>query len=69
MDGEPSRDEEKPGMILVDTSVWIDFLKGANTRERHALHKFIEYSEDISITEIIIAEILQGIRRTRTSRG
>jgi hypothetical protein len=49
-------------MILVDTSVWIDFLNGANTKERHALHKFIEEEEEISITEIILTEILQGIK-------
>lgn len=49
-------------MILVDTSVWIDFLKGTNSPERHTLHRLIEEEEDISITEIILTEILQGIR-------
>ena len=49
-------------MILVDTSVWIDFLNGANTREQHVLHRLIEEEEDISITEIILTEILQGIK-------
>ena len=49
-------------MILANTSVWIDFLNGADSRERHALHKFIEEDSDISITEIIMTEILQGIK-------
>ena len=49
-------------MILVDTSVWIDFLKGAESRERHALHRLIEEEDDISTTEIILTEILQGIK-------
>ncbi len=49
-------------MILVDTSVWIDFLKGAESRERHALHRLIEEEEEISITEIVLTEILQGIK-------
>jgi predicted nucleic acid-binding protein len=49
-------------MILVDTSVWIDFLNGVNSEERHALHGLIEAEEAISITEIILTEILQGIR-------
>lgn len=62
MGRQPGRNEEKQDMILVDTSVWIDFLKGANSRERHALHKLIEEEEDISITEIILVEILQGIK-------
>lgn len=49
-------------MILVDTSVWIDFLGGRDTGHRHLLHQLIEKEEDICITEIILTEVLQGIR-------
>jgi predicted nucleic acid-binding protein len=49
-------------MILVDTSVWVDFLSGVNSPQRRTLHRFIENEEDISITEIILTEILQGIK-------
>ena len=49
-------------MILVDTSVWIDFLIGKDTPHRRLLHRLIESDEDICITEIILTEILQGIR-------
>jgi predicted nucleic acid-binding protein len=49
-------------MILVDTSVWIDFLNGINSKERHTLHRLIEEEEDISLTEIVVTEILQGIK-------
>lgn len=49
-------------MILVDTSVWIDFLTGRDTPHRRLLHRLIESEEDICITEIILTEILQGIR-------
>ena len=49
-------------MILVDTSVWIDFLIGRESEHRHVLHGLIEREEDICITEIILTEILQGIR-------
>ncbi len=52
-------------MILVDTSVWIDFLNGAHSKERHALHRLIEEEEDISITEMILTEILQGIKEDK----
>lgn len=52
-------------MILVDTSVWIDFLKGNNSRQRQVLHKLIEEEEDISLTEIILTEILQGIKKDK----
>jgi len=49
-------------VILVDTSVWIDFLIGRDTPHRRLLHRLIESEEDICITEIIFSEILQGIR-------
>ena len=49
-------------MILVDTSVWIDFLSGRETTHRHILRQLIEKEEDICITEIILTEILQGIK-------
>jgi predicted nucleic acid-binding protein len=52
-------------MILVDTSIWIDFLRGENTAERHMLHELIEDEEDISITGVILAEILQGIKEEK----
>lgn len=49
-------------MILVDTSVWIDFLTGKESPHRHLLHQLIEREEDICLSEIILTEILQGIR-------
>jgi len=49
-------------MILVDTSVWVDFLKGASSPHRRTLHRLIAGEEDISITDIILTEILQGIK-------
>ena len=52
-------------MILVDSSVWIDFLNGRNTVHRHILHELIEANKDIGITEIIVTEILQGIKEER----
>jgi len=52
-------------MILVDTSIWIDFLRGENSSERRMLHELIEDEKDISITGIILTEILQGIKEDR----
>ncbi len=50
-------------MILVDTSVWIDFLNGRNTKSRRTLHALLEGDEEeICLSEIILMEILQGIR-------
>ena len=56
------RDAEKQGMILVDTSVWIDFLRGKDSEHRYLLRRLIEKEEDICLTEIILTEILQGIK-------
>ena len=52
-------------MILVDTSVWIDFLNGERSVHREILHRLIEDGEDVCITEIILTEILQGIKSDR----
>ncbi|MBZ0170721.1 pilus biogenesis protein [Candidatus Methylomirabilis lanthanidiphila] len=52
-------------MILVDTSVWVDFLRGEDSPQRRVLHRLIEDEEDISMTEIIFTEILQGIKNDR----
>lgn len=54
-------------MILVDTSVWIDFLRGADTSQRRMLHSLIEGEEDICLAGIILTEILQGIRNDKGS--
>jgi len=50
-------------MILVDSSVWIDFLNGQNSLERLALRKLINKSAKITITDIVVTEVLQGIKR------
>jgi len=55
-------------MILVDTSVWVDFLRGMDSRERWTLHRLIEDEADVAITEIILTEILQGIKHDRDFR-
>lgn len=52
-------------MILVDTSVWVDFLRGQDSPHRHTLHKLLENEEDVAITGIILTEILQGISQDK----
>ncbi len=48
-------------MILVDTSVWIEFLKGTGSKYQAVLHQLINDGEDIGVTGINVNEILQGI--------
>ena len=49
--------------VLVDTSVWIDFLNGNNTPERFALRELIASDAKICLCPIILQEVLQGIRK------
>ena len=48
-------------MILVDTSVWVDFLRGVDSPQRGQLHDLIATGEELSLTGIVLTEILQGL--------
>lgn len=48
--------------ILVDTSVWIDYLKGKIDKRTDFLNNHISNDRPILICPIILQEILQGIR-------
>ena len=62
-------------MILVDTSVWIDFFRANDLPHVQCLEAFIEQGENINLCGVILTEILQGIRddsvfhRTRAYLG
>jgi len=49
-------------LVLVDTSVFINFFNGKNTEKTSLLRKLILNGEDIAITGLIYQEVLQGIR-------
>jgi predicted nucleic acid-binding protein len=48
-------------MILVDTSVWIDFFRGIDAREANWLAAALEADEDLAICGPVLMEIRQGI--------
>ncbi|HLF87213.1 MAG TPA: PIN domain nuclease [Nitrospiria bacterium] len=48
-------------MILVDSTVWIDFFNGTDSIFRRKLHQLIEEEEGVYLTAINLTEILQGI--------
>lgn len=50
-------------MILVDTSVWIDFFGSSPGRAGDELRRMIDEAEPFATTGVIVTEILQGIRR------
>ena len=48
--------------FLFDTSVWIDFFAGRNSKEVELLTRFLEEDIPVYICPVIIQEILQGIK-------
>lgn len=50
-------------MTIIDTSVWIDFLKG-NFKYSETIIKLIEY-RDVLFIECIASELLQGTKNKR----
>jgi predicted nucleic acid-binding protein len=50
-------------LILVDSSVWIDFFSSAPGRGGAELRRMIEDSEPFALTGIVVAEVLQGLTR------
>ncbi len=52
-------------MILVDSSVWIDYINGIATSQTDALHRLLG-EEQLLIGDLILAEVLQGFQDQRT---
>lgn len=51
-------------MILVDSSVWIDFFRGATTPQTILLDTLLG-SEPVATGDLILTEVLQGFRADR----
>jgi predicted nucleic acid-binding protein len=49
-------------VIVVDTTVWIDFLEARGTPFDRHLAELIEKGASLSLVDIIFTEVLQGIR-------
>ena len=49
-------------MVLVDTTVWIDFFRGKSTPEVGELERLLSEGEDVCTCGVILTEVLQGIR-------
>jgi predicted nucleic acid-binding protein len=54
-------------MILVDTSVWIDYFNGRSTAEANLLDDLLGY-EWILVGDLILAKVLQGFRNEEDFR-
>lgn len=51
--------------MIVDTSVWVDFFNGAQTPHGQALTDLIDERAPVMLTDLILTEVLQGIRQER----
>jgi predicted nucleic acid-binding protein len=49
--------------VLVDTSVWIDFVNGHPSPEADALARYLDSDADLATCGVIMAEFFQGLRR------
>jgi predicted nucleic acid-binding protein len=54
--------------VLVDTSAWVEFFNGHASAEREAVSRLLEGEDDVCTCGVIVAEVLQGLRRD-TSRS
>jgi predicted nucleic acid-binding protein len=55
-------------VIVVDTSVWIDVLNDTPTPQAQRCVELIEEGEPVALTDIILTEILQGLRSDKEAR-
>lgn len=51
--------------VLVDTSVWIDFFNGRPGAAADALARLLDDEDEVLTCGLIVAELLQGVRRDR----
>ena len=50
-------------MILVDSSVWVDFFSSSPGLAGGELRRMIEESEHFALAGVVVAEVLQGLTR------
>jgi len=51
--------------VLVDSSAWVDFFNGHPSAEAEALAWLIREEADVLTCGVVVAEVLQGIRRSQ----
>jgi predicted nucleic acid-binding protein len=55
-------------LIVVDTSVWVDVINVVETRQAARCIELLEDGAPVALTDVIFAEILQGLRTEREAR-
>jgi len=54
--------------VLADTSVWINFFKGVDSKEVEVLIRYIENDSPVYLCPTIVQEVLQGINNDKQFR-
>ncbi len=54
-------------MTVVDTSVWIDWVRGTATWQTDLLARLIDHDEPLALTDIVLTELLQGLTDDETA--
>jgi predicted nucleic acid-binding protein len=49
-------------VIVVDTSAWIDLVRDVDSSARRVLEARLRENADIAVTEVVVAEMLAGVR-------
>jgi predicted nucleic acid-binding protein len=49
-------------VILVDTSAWVEFLRGTRSQAHNRVRELLEQGEPLATTEVIVMEVLAGAR-------
>jgi predicted nucleic acid-binding protein len=52
-------------MVIVDTTVWIDYLRGTDNAETKWLDRELQLRR-LGLTDLILCEVLQGLREQKT---
>ena len=55
-------------MIVVDTSVWVDFFRDRGTWQVEHLAALISADDPVALTDVVLTEILQGLPNDREAR-
>lgn len=51
-------------MVIVDTTVWVDYFNGTGTRHVEWLDRELD-RQRLALTDLILSEVLQGVRNER----
>jgi predicted nucleic acid-binding protein len=63
LEGPVESDAREARLILVDTSVWVEFFSSSPRAAGNELRRMIDVAEPVVLTGIVVTEILQGLKR------